>query len=199
MKGTVLSTPALWKYYLHGPVPDFDSFFLPFWSVTPEGTSIDSTQQHYKKRDPPFSRAPDGTSHSLSAATPTLSGPRHRHRIANNPINCCCCSCLCLAADDHSSTTTLCHRRHRAATPGCRRCMSVIMSNDPSVRRLLPQSSQMTNFSFAPQPYHQQPRETQKNYVFVDEHNRHKRLKGTRPPRRVRPPLSLATALCADC
>ncbi|KAF3764375.1 hypothetical protein M406DRAFT_107309 [Cryphonectria parasitica EP155] len=50
------------------------------------------------------------------------------------------------------------------------------MSNDPSVRRLLPQSSQMTNFSFAPQPYHQ-PRETQKNYVFVDEHNRHKRLK----------------------
>ncbi|KAL2291848.1 hypothetical protein FJTKL_12025 [Diaporthe vaccinii] len=49
------------------------------------------------------------------------------------------------------------------------------MSGDPSARRLLPQSSQMTNFSFAPQPY--QPRETQKNYVFVDEHNRHKRLK----------------------
>lgn len=34
----------------------------------------------------------------------------------------------------------------------------------------------MGAFSFAPQPY-QQPRETQKNYVFVDEHNRHKRLK----------------------
>ncbi|KUI54730.1 Cutinase transcription factor 1 alpha [Cytospora mali] len=50
------------------------------------------------------------------------------------------------------------------------------MSSDPTARRLLPQSSQMTNFSFAPQQY-QQPRETQKNYVFVDEHNRHKRLK----------------------
>ncbi|ROV93362.1 hypothetical protein VMCG_08443 [Cytospora schulzeri] len=50
------------------------------------------------------------------------------------------------------------------------------MSSDPTARRLLPQSSQMTNFSFAPQQYHQ-PRETQKNYVFVDEHNRHKRLK----------------------
>ncbi|CAN8101417.1 unnamed protein product [Discula destructiva] len=50
------------------------------------------------------------------------------------------------------------------------------MSNDPTARRLLPQSSQMSNFSFAPQSFHQ-PRETQKNYVFVDEHNRHKRLK----------------------
>ncbi|KAK0630161.1 hypothetical protein B0T17DRAFT_489636 [Bombardia bombarda] len=50
------------------------------------------------------------------------------------------------------------------------------MSNDSTVRRLLPQSSQMGAFSFAPQAY-QQPRETQKNYVFVDEHNRHKRLK----------------------
>ncbi|KAK3393592.1 hypothetical protein B0H63DRAFT_491487 [Podospora didyma] len=50
------------------------------------------------------------------------------------------------------------------------------MSNDPTVRRLLPQSSQMGAFSFAP-PAYQQPRETQKNYVFVDEHNRHKRLK----------------------
>ncbi|KAF4917514.1 Activator of stress genes 1 [Colletotrichum viniferum] len=49
------------------------------------------------------------------------------------------------------------------------------MSNDPSVRRILPQSSQMGSFSFAPQQYPQ--RETQKNYVFVDEHNRHKRLK----------------------
>lgn len=76
--------------------------------------------------------------------------------------------------------------------------MSITMSNDPTVRRLLPQSSQMSNFSFAPQTYHQ-PRETQKStrppsppdagflinlthfsvdYVFVDEHNRHKRLKG---------------------
>ncbi|TQN75009.1 Nitrogen assimilation transcription factor nit-4 [Colletotrichum shisoi] len=50
------------------------------------------------------------------------------------------------------------------------------MSNDPSVRRILPQSFQMGSFSFAPQQYPQ--RETQKNYVFVDEHNRHKRLKG---------------------
>ncbi|KAG7102877.1 hypothetical protein HYQ44_016965 [Verticillium longisporum] len=33
----------------------------------------------------------------------------------------------------------------------------------------------MSSFSFAPQQYPQ--RETQKNYVFVDEHNRHKRLK----------------------
>ncbi|OBS19762.1 hypothetical protein FPOA_11487 [Fusarium poae] len=33
----------------------------------------------------------------------------------------------------------------------------------------------MNSFSFAPQQYTQ--RETQKNYVFVDEHNRHKRLK----------------------
>ncbi|WZH41875.1 Cutinase transcription factor 1 alpha [Fusarium acuminatum] len=50
------------------------------------------------------------------------------------------------------------------------------MSNDdPSVRRILPQQSQMNSFSFAPQQYTQ--RETQKNYVFVDEHNRHKRLK----------------------
>ncbi|KAH8899222.1 hypothetical protein GQ53DRAFT_303019 [Thozetella sp. PMI_491] len=50
------------------------------------------------------------------------------------------------------------------------------MSNDPTVRRLLPQNAQMGTFSFAP-PVYQQPRETQKNYVFVDEHNRHKRLK----------------------
>ncbi|KAH7155758.1 hypothetical protein B0J13DRAFT_436670 [Dactylonectria estremocensis] len=47
--------------------------------------------------------------------------------------------------------------------------------NDTSVRRILPQNSQMNSFSFAPQQYAQ--RETQKNYVFVDEHNRHKRLK----------------------
>ncbi|KAK6069266.1 lipase regulator 1 [Seiridium cupressi] len=50
------------------------------------------------------------------------------------------------------------------------------MSNDPSVRRLLPQNSHLGQFSYAP-PAYQQPRETQKNYVFVDEHNRHKRLK----------------------
>ncbi|KAH7261026.1 uncharacterized protein BKA55DRAFT_536032 [Fusarium redolens] len=50
------------------------------------------------------------------------------------------------------------------------------MSNDdPTIRRILPQQSQMNSFSFAPQQYTQ--RETQKNYVFVDEHNRHKRLK----------------------
>ncbi|KAK0391626.1 hypothetical protein NLU13_1126 [Sarocladium strictum] len=55
-------------------------------------------------------------------------------------------------------------------------------NNDPSVRQILPheaqnaQSSQMGSFStFAPQQFPQ--RETQKNYVFVDEHNRHKRLK----------------------
>lgn len=72
------------------------------------------------------------------------------------------------------------------------------MSNDPTVRRILPQNSQMGAFSFAPPTYQQQPRETQKSapplnslpidsaicltvapdYVFVDEHNRHKRLKG---------------------
>lgn len=54
-------------------------------------------------------------------------------------------------------------------------------STDPSVRRILPQESQsaqamgMNSYAFAPQQYPQ--RETQKNYVFVDEHNRHKRLK----------------------
>ncbi|KAK8035050.1 hypothetical protein PG993_010045 [Apiospora rasikravindrae] len=76
------------------------------------------------------------------------------------------------------------------------------MSNDPSVRRLLPQNSHLGQFAFAPQNFQQQPRETQKSahqlcptppgsrfadvianligadYVFVDEHNRHKRLKG---------------------
>ncbi|KAG9232427.1 hypothetical protein BJ875DRAFT_514523 [Amylocarpus encephaloides] len=49
------------------------------------------------------------------------------------------------------------------------------MSGDPGNRRLLPQSSQMQSFSFAPNNFGQ--RENQKNYVFVDEHNRHKRLK----------------------
>jgi hypothetical protein len=68
------------------------------------------------------------------------------------------------------------------------------MSTDPGVRRLLPQSSQMQSFSFA--PANLVPQENQKSaryfseyrnsartdcgtdYVFVDEHNRHKRLKG---------------------
>lgn len=49
------------------------------------------------------------------------------------------------------------------------------MVGDPGSRRLLPQSSQMQNFSFVPNNFGQ--RENQKNYVFVDEHNRHKRLK----------------------
>ncbi|TGO59354.1 hypothetical protein BCON_0045g00150 [Botryotinia convoluta] len=49
------------------------------------------------------------------------------------------------------------------------------MSQDFGTRRLLPQSSQMQNFSFAPTNFGS--RENQKNYVFVDEHNRHKRLK----------------------
>ncbi|KAI1259498.1 fungal-specific transcription factor domain-containing protein [Xylariaceae sp. FL1019] len=51
------------------------------------------------------------------------------------------------------------------------------MANDPAAaRRLLPQSALSNQFTFAP-PTYQPPRETQKNYVFVDEHNRHKRLK----------------------
>ncbi|KAH8813191.1 hypothetical protein F5884DRAFT_671551 [Xylogone sp. PMI_703] len=49
------------------------------------------------------------------------------------------------------------------------------MSGEPGVRRILPQSTQMQNFTFAPNNLG--PRENQKNYVFVDEHNRHKRLK----------------------
>ncbi|KAI1298534.1 fungal-specific transcription factor domain-containing protein [Xylaria venustula] len=50
-------------------------------------------------------------------------------------------------------------------------------SNDPAAaRRILPQSTHVNSFSFVP-PTYQPPRETQKNYVFVDEHNRHKRLK----------------------
>ncbi|KAG0651542.1 Nitrogen assimilation transcription factor nit-4 [Hyphodiscus hymeniophilus] len=70
------------------------------------------------------------------------------------------------------------------------------MAGDPGGRRLLPQSSQMQSFSFAPNNFGS--RENQKSapyssrnrylhipvsnhsldYVFVDEHNRHKRLKG---------------------
>ncbi|KAK3324837.1 hypothetical protein B0T19DRAFT_239591 [Cercophora scortea] len=42
------------------------------------------------------------------------------------------------------------------------------MSNDPTVRRLLPQSSQMGAFSFAP-PAYQQPRESQKSVLNRDE------------------------------
>ncbi|KAM4067271.1 fungal specific transcription factor [Hirsutella rhossiliensis] len=55
------------------------------------------------------------------------------------------------------------------------------MSNDSAVRPILPQdasstqSAHMGSFPFIPHQYPQ--RETQKNYVFVDEHNRHKRLK----------------------
>lgn len=69
------------------------------------------------------------------------------------------------------------------------------MSGDPGIRRLLPQNGQMQNFAFATTNFG--PRENQKSahrlqserlqwllttgsidYVFVDEHNRHKRLKG---------------------
>ncbi|KAG8411432.1 hypothetical protein J3458_015493 [Metarhizium acridum] len=55
------------------------------------------------------------------------------------------------------------------------------MPTDPPIRRIPPrdahhaQTAQMSSFQFAPQQFPQ--RETQKNYVFVDEHNRHKRLK----------------------
>ncbi|KAG5973559.1 hypothetical protein E4U55_000414 [Claviceps digitariae] len=55
------------------------------------------------------------------------------------------------------------------------------MPIDPSVRQLRPQDAHsaqmahMNSFQFAPHRFPQ--RETQKNYVFVDEHNRHKRLK----------------------
>ncbi|QPG95259.1 hypothetical protein C2857_007915 [Epichloe festucae Fl1] len=55
------------------------------------------------------------------------------------------------------------------------------MSTDPSVRQIRPQdahsaqAAQMSSFQFVPQQFPQ--RETSKNYVFVDEHNRHKRLK----------------------
>ncbi|KAK8236464.1 hypothetical protein IWZ00DRAFT_120463 [Phyllosticta capitalensis] len=49
------------------------------------------------------------------------------------------------------------------------------MAGDSSARPLLPQIAQMQNFPFAPPSL--APRENQRNYVFVDEHNRHKRLK----------------------
>ncbi|OSS49817.1 hypothetical protein B5807_06060 [Epicoccum nigrum] len=46
---------------------------------------------------------------------------------------------------------------------------------ETSGRPLLPQTAQMQSFTFAPPTL--APRENQRNYVFVDEHNRHKRLK----------------------
>ncbi|KAF4595416.1 C6 finger domain-containing protein [Ophiocordyceps camponoti-floridani] len=55
------------------------------------------------------------------------------------------------------------------------------MSNESAVRRLFPHhlssapTALMSSFPFIPHQYQQ--RETHKNYVFVDEHNRHKRLK----------------------
>lgn len=96
--------------------------------------------------------------------------------------------------DVESSPVSISYQR---AAVSVRARPSLNMSNDPTARRLLPQTSQMGSFSFAPQAYQQQPRETQKSapgvefsmfcvdsnrvsldYVFVDEHNRHKRLKG---------------------
>ncbi|KAH3992702.1 hypothetical protein HBH98_204760 [Parastagonospora nodorum] len=49
------------------------------------------------------------------------------------------------------------------------------MPTETSGRPLLPQTAQMQSFTFAPPTL--APRENQRNYVFVDEHNRHKRLK----------------------
>ncbi|KAF1975677.1 hypothetical protein BU23DRAFT_66258 [Bimuria novae-zelandiae CBS 107.79] len=49
------------------------------------------------------------------------------------------------------------------------------MPGETSGRPLLPQTAQMQSFTFAPPSV--APRENQRNYVFVDEHNRHKRLK----------------------
>ncbi|KAF2187865.1 hypothetical protein K469DRAFT_109109 [Zopfia rhizophila CBS 207.26] len=49
------------------------------------------------------------------------------------------------------------------------------MPGETSGRPLLPQTAQMQSFTFAPPTL--APRENQRNYVFVDEHNRHKRLK----------------------
>ncbi|KAF1949084.1 hypothetical protein CC80DRAFT_280963 [Byssothecium circinans] len=48
------------------------------------------------------------------------------------------------------------------------------MPGETTGRPLLPQTAQMQSFTFAPPLA---PRENQRNYVFVDEHNRHKRLK----------------------
>ncbi|OAK93543.1 hypothetical protein IQ06DRAFT_93612 [Phaeosphaeriaceae sp. SRC1lsM3a] len=49
------------------------------------------------------------------------------------------------------------------------------MPTETTGRPLLPQTAQMQSFTFAPPTL--APRENQRNYVFVDEHNRHKRLK----------------------
>ncbi|KAL5412073.1 hypothetical protein PMIN04_010030 [Paraphaeosphaeria minitans] len=49
------------------------------------------------------------------------------------------------------------------------------MPGETGGRPLLPQTAQMQSFAFAPPTL--APRENQRNYVFVDEHNRHKRLK----------------------
>ncbi|KAL5116257.1 hypothetical protein ACEQ8H_005815 [Pleosporales sp. CAS-2024a] len=49
------------------------------------------------------------------------------------------------------------------------------MPTETSGRPLLPHTAQMQSFTFAPPTL--APRENQRNYVFVDEHNRHKRLK----------------------
>ncbi|CAO2656691.1 Nn.00g054940.m01.CDS01 [Neocucurbitaria sp. VM-36] len=49
------------------------------------------------------------------------------------------------------------------------------MPPETTGRPLLPQTAQMQSFTFAPPTL--APRENQRNYVFVDEHNRHKRLK----------------------
>ncbi|KAH8732887.1 hypothetical protein GQ44DRAFT_600786 [Phaeosphaeriaceae sp. PMI808] len=51
------------------------------------------------------------------------------------------------------------------------------MPTETTGRPLLPQTAQMQSFTFAPPTL--APRENQRNYVFVDEHNRHKRLKAT--------------------
>jgi hypothetical protein len=80
------------------------------------------------------------------------------------------------------------------------------MAGEPGGRKLLPQNSQMPNFSFA--PTNTGPRENQKSasssciilpvksnlaldYVFVDEHNRHKRLKGRNLPLLDRSPADI--------
>ncbi|KAI9806902.1 MAG: hypothetical protein M1833_002560 [Piccolia ochrophora] len=49
------------------------------------------------------------------------------------------------------------------------------MATEASSQSFLAQSTQMPNFTFAPPNFG--VKENQKNYVFVDEHNRHKRLK----------------------
>jgi hypothetical protein len=71
------------------------------------------------------------------------------------------------------------------------------MAGDPTARPLLPQTTQAQSFSFAPQVLgSREPQQKSTaifhatnsvltvflpDYVFVDEHNRHKRLKGATP------------------